>query len=311
MVDLACGSARSTLKSATHPITSAQDGRCQARPLAGSAARDPFTSGPTGCGRRGRPRLRTRRKAPAQVRLIEDVRDSTTQAAPPGRPVRRRPDLEHAGRGVPGAHRLQHIAAPRVRPETFASYRDDVRLHISPAVGPHRLDKLAPHHVRAMRTAIIGKGRSSTTALHCHGTLVEGADRRDARGARHPQRRNARRAPHPRSESPRNCPPPTPRPEDAGRRARQPLQQLVQRRGKPDPVSRPALEPPLDTVVRPDHHGERLSPPVVVVYHQDGHEHAWNAPSDTAGDKLGRRVASADPRDRTEVRRGERSPADR
>jgi integrase len=63
---------------------------------------------------------------------------------------------------------VEHIAAPRLRPKTLDSYRDDVRLHIIPAVGRHRLDNLTPAHVRSMAGEITGKGRSSTTALRCH-----------------------------------------------------------------------------------------------------------------------------------------------
>ncbi len=66
---------------------------------------------------------------------------------------------------------LEEVAAPRLRPKTLAGYRDDARLHITPAVGRYRLDKLTPAHVRAMGQAIVGKGNSSTTALRCHRVL--------------------------------------------------------------------------------------------------------------------------------------------
>lgn len=66
---------------------------------------------------------------------------------------------------------LDNIAAPRLRPKTISQYRSDVRVHITPALGRHRLDKLAPQHVRAMHTAITGKGNSPTTALRCHAVL--------------------------------------------------------------------------------------------------------------------------------------------
>lgn len=68
-------------------------------------------------------------------------------------------------------HWLLHIVTPNARPKTRDGYRDDVRLHITPAIGRHRLDRLAPAHVRSMDAAIIAKGRSSTTALRCHTTL--------------------------------------------------------------------------------------------------------------------------------------------
>lgn len=66
---------------------------------------------------------------------------------------------------------LDNISAPRVRPSTQTNRANDVRLHIVPAIGKIRLDKLTPDHVRAMHRAIIDKGRSSTTALRCHRLL--------------------------------------------------------------------------------------------------------------------------------------------
>lgn len=91
-----------------------------------------------------------------------------------------RRDLEAAGGDLPTAtmrvdrwltHWVETIAAPNVRPKTLAAYRGDVRTHIIPAVGKHRLDRLTPEHVRAMNAAIVAKGNSSTTALRCHVTL--------------------------------------------------------------------------------------------------------------------------------------------
>src|SRR5690625_2371543 len=66
---------------------------------------------------------------------------------------------------------LENISATRVRPSTQTNRANDVRLHIVPAIGKIRLDKLTPDHVRAMHRAILDKGRSSTTALRCHRLL--------------------------------------------------------------------------------------------------------------------------------------------
>lgn len=91
-----------------------------------------------------------------------------------------RREIADAGGQVPTGHMsveawlarwLDEIAAPRVRPSTLTGYRNDVTHHIAPVVGRYRLDKLAPQHVRAMGMAIVGKGRSSTTALRCHRIL--------------------------------------------------------------------------------------------------------------------------------------------
>lgn len=69
-------------------------------------------------------------------------------------------------------HWLTHIAAPRVRPRTLATYRGYVRTHIVPAVGKRRLDQLAPQHVRAMHKAMTDAGLSTTSALQAHHILA-------------------------------------------------------------------------------------------------------------------------------------------
>lgn len=66
---------------------------------------------------------------------------------------------------------LRTVSAKRVRPNTQVNRASDVRLHISPAIGRYRLDKLTPAHVVAMHEAIVAKGNSSTTALRCHRVL--------------------------------------------------------------------------------------------------------------------------------------------
>lgn len=66
---------------------------------------------------------------------------------------------------------LRTISAKRVRPVTQVNRANDVRLHIVPAIGRVRLDKLTPAHVIRMHDAITDKGRSSTTALRCHRLL--------------------------------------------------------------------------------------------------------------------------------------------
>lgn len=66
---------------------------------------------------------------------------------------------------------LTTVSAKRVRPVTQVNRESDVRLHIKPAIGRYRLDKLTPAHVIRMHDAITTKGRSSTTALRCHRLL--------------------------------------------------------------------------------------------------------------------------------------------
>lgn len=66
-------------------------------------------------------------------------------------------------------HWLTHIAPKRVRPRTLESYRDLVRIHITPALGKHRLDKLRPDHIEA---AWAGIDRAPATILRCHRVLA-------------------------------------------------------------------------------------------------------------------------------------------
>jgi integrase len=63
---------------------------------------------------------------------------------------------------------LTHIASRRLRPLTLQSYDSTLRLHIKPAIGHHRLDRLQPEHLEAMHLAMEAKGLSSTTAVRAH-----------------------------------------------------------------------------------------------------------------------------------------------
>lgn len=63
-----------------------------------------------------------------------------------------------------------HAAA--VRPTTYTTDAGAVRKWIVPTIGHRRLADLTPADLRALKTAILGAGRSSTTALHAHKTLL-------------------------------------------------------------------------------------------------------------------------------------------
>lgn len=63
--------------------------------------------------------------------------------------------------------------ATRVRPTTFVTDRGAVRKWIVPTLGHRRLADLTPADLRALREAITGAGRSTTTALHAHKILVK------------------------------------------------------------------------------------------------------------------------------------------
>ena len=81
---------------------------------------------------------------------------------------------------------LNDIAAHEVRPQTLRSYRSRVDRYIIPLIGNHRLDKLAPQHVRAMYTRlrqpcpdpVDGRcrhsphhGRAEASVRHAHAVL--------------------------------------------------------------------------------------------------------------------------------------------
>lgn len=68
-------------------------------------------------------------------------------------------------------HWLAYIAARRLRPRTLDSYQTMVRLHIRPALGHHRLDRLQPEHLEAFYLALEEKGLSASTALRAHRIL--------------------------------------------------------------------------------------------------------------------------------------------
>lgn len=63
------------------------------------------------------------------------------------------------------------MTATSVRPKTHVTDKGAVRYIVS-AIGHRRLDQLTPADVRAVRTAVVGDGRSTSTALRYHGTLM-------------------------------------------------------------------------------------------------------------------------------------------
>lgn len=65
------------------------------------------------------------------------------------------------------------LHAVRVRPSTYATDAGTVRKWIIPTIGHRRLADLTPADLRALRTAIVSAGRSSTTAHHSHAVLVK------------------------------------------------------------------------------------------------------------------------------------------
>jgi len=63
--------------------------------------------------------------------------------------------------------------AAKVRPTTYATDAGAVHKWIVPTIGHRRLADLTPADMRALRQAVLGAGRSTTTALHAHKILVK------------------------------------------------------------------------------------------------------------------------------------------
>ena len=70
-----------------------------------------------------------------------------------------------------GAHWLEHIASPRLKPATVSSYRATLRLHIVPTLGRVRLHTLTPAQVRELLSAKRASGLSDRSVQIIHGTL--------------------------------------------------------------------------------------------------------------------------------------------
>jgi integrase len=66
---------------------------------------------------------------------------------------------------------LVDVAKPTVRPKTYASYAQLVRLHLKPALGHHQLAKLSPQHVQAMMNAKSAAGLSPRTVQYLRAIL--------------------------------------------------------------------------------------------------------------------------------------------
>ncbi len=65
-------------------------------------------------------------------------------------------------------HWLTNIAARRVRPRTLESYESMIRMHISPGIGRHRLDRLQPEHLEHFYSDLLDEGQSAATVLRAH-----------------------------------------------------------------------------------------------------------------------------------------------
>jgi integrase len=63
---------------------------------------------------------------------------------------------------------VTNIAVRRVRERTLESYASMIRIHISPGIGAHRLDRLQPEHLERFYSDLIDQGLSAATVLRIH-----------------------------------------------------------------------------------------------------------------------------------------------
>ena len=114
-------------------------------------------------GRRRRKYIRARTRAEV-VRRMRQVQVEVARAGdvPTGRALSVAGWLERW---------LERDVAPVRKPSTTGDYRSAVRVHIVPAIGRRRLDRLTPDDVRAVHRAVLGGGASTTTAAKVHRVL--------------------------------------------------------------------------------------------------------------------------------------------
>jgi len=83
-------------------------------------------------------------------------------------PVRKRDGAQVVGRYMDGwVKRVK----PRVAPSTWRQREQHTRLHIKPAIGMKRLDRLTTKHIEDMLDDIVAKGLKPRTAGHVRATL--------------------------------------------------------------------------------------------------------------------------------------------
>jgi integrase len=114
-------------------------------------------------GQRDRRHVRGQRRADVvrKVRALEETRNAGVVLA--------------SGRAPTVAGWLMHwhetIAVTRLRPKTFENYGSNIRNHLVPHLGHHRLDRLQPEHVEAAWRALAFEGLSPATVLVNHRIL--------------------------------------------------------------------------------------------------------------------------------------------
>ncbi|WP_037840121.1 tyrosine-type recombinase/integrase [Streptomyces sp. NRRL S-337] len=68
-------------------------------------------------------------------------------------------------------HWVENIAKPYVSENTYDGYEVDVRVHLVPGLGAHKLDRLEPEHLERFYRKMQDSGSSAGTAHHVHRTI--------------------------------------------------------------------------------------------------------------------------------------------
>ncbi|MFI6566801.1 tyrosine-type recombinase/integrase [Streptomyces sp. NPDC050534] len=68
-------------------------------------------------------------------------------------------------------HWVYEIAKKYAAENTYAGYEVDVRVHLVPGIGAHRLDRLEPEHLEAFYARMQQEGSKAGTAHHVHRTV--------------------------------------------------------------------------------------------------------------------------------------------
>ena len=66
---------------------------------------------------------------------------------------------------------LKKDAEPNTKPRTYRRYKELVNVHVKPAIGAVRLDRLTPHHVATLLADKRDEGLSARTCLHIYRAL--------------------------------------------------------------------------------------------------------------------------------------------
>ncbi|MDX2854523.1 site-specific integrase [Streptomyces sp. PA03-3a] len=104
---------------------------------------------------------KTRPEVTKAVRELERLRDEK-KLRKPGKAWTVKTWLEHW---------VENIARPHVSENTYDGYEVDVRVHLVPGLGAHRLDRLEPEHLERFYRKMQDSGSAAGTAHHAHRTM--------------------------------------------------------------------------------------------------------------------------------------------